>query len=1031
MKKLNYLFLALAGLIGVAQAQADQTFAPYAVDFNTSISTTNHDFKVASGWGHIVSYYTDEYYDDYYAEYTYKATSGIDGSGALLCGAQTNLGDGWGADGTTTDLLVTPLIKGKSSIYVKKNKYSASIAFYKVTKSGATYKKGSQLSVTIPTITDSTWTKIDIPAQSGAYIGIYGNNVLLDNFAADTAQIVETKALKLGANPNKVPSSSSLYCDSLNNFVAAFAVKVTNNGDVAFKPGDENYAIQLYNYSNKNKVLATVPISKPLAPGETITDTVSVTLNYNDTLSTSTYNPKYFRIDLREMIGKTTTYGGWFEPTPYLPELYVRDASSMIESGKSIAFGMVTKPATQWVTLKNTGAAPLKISEFVVPEGFSVNLTAPLTIEAGATDTLFITLGTDKQGVLGGNLVIKNNAADFTLVVSGTVLDTTKQFITFEDRKMPDNWYIEPAADGYIWWKFTDFTNGSNNFAYNGTVSYPTKLESPLLKVGEGEKLSIDVARIGQSNTSGLLKVYYSTDRKDWKLVKTIKGADLSGYYVQSPSSATGTQKFTSVIIDSIPAGNVYVAFEAGYLAIDNLYGFKEVAVDHDLIITKTDIPSKTSVNAENTAKATIQNILTNKQETDVTATLFVGGEAVATVANDTVAGGASKEFEFKYTLTEAGTYPAYVEFKTADGYTVTSDVDTVVVDPESATKEVVVGTTPKLPTSTSGVTPVNPYYKNSISESLYPAKELAAAGLKKGDKIASISYEGYAEKAGQSGMLKVYITNTPDSIFGGAKALSTSPTKLTADSLFTKVYDATYTFSEVGSKDNTVKLLNITLDSAFTYTGEGLRIKVSLAQDSYFRAYFLYDANTTTTTAKAYTFGAQSDGTAVNAFTSFSAKYRPVVTLGVTVTPSVVSGKVTDADGEAIAGATVVLTQVKEAAAGAPHKANEVKYSAVTAEDGTYSIQVLQPDATYTAVASAEGYKPATVTIDTKNGNVTENFVLEEDNVTGVTDVKTVTPRVGNVYTIDGRLVRANAETLGGLSQGIYIWNGKKVIVK
>ena len=42
--------------------------------------------------------------------------------------------------------------------------------------------------------------------------------------------------------------------------------------------------------------------------------------------------------------------------------------------------------------------------------------------------------------------------------------------------------------------------------------------------------------------------------------------------------------------------------------------------------------------------------------------------------------------------------------------------------------------------------------------------------------------------------------------------------------------------------------------------------------------------------------------------------------------------------------------------------------------------------------------------------------------------DAKTVN---GNVYNLSGQLVRHNAASLDGLAHGVYVVNGKKVVVK
>lgn len=50
---------------------------------------------------------------------------------------------------------------------------------------------------------------------------------------------------------------------------------------------------------------------------------------------------------------------------------------------------------------------------------------------------------------------------------------------------------------------------------------------------------------------------------------------------------------------------------------------------------------------------------------------------------------------------------------------------------------------------------------------------------------------------------------------------------------------------------------------------------------------------------------------------------------------------------------------------------------------------------------------------------------------VTGIGSVTTGSRNTGNIYSISGVLVRRNAQNLDGLKQGIYICNGKKIVVK
>ena len=192
MKRFNFLLATLFALVflGSAKAQTTSTISDYNVDFNTTISTSAHDFLVAKGWGHVVDFYESNGWGSTktYVSYTYSSTSGVGGTGALKCGSQISVGLDYyeedpGKD--TYDLLVTPKITGTSSIMVKKaSSYSSgTVSFYTVTKSGSTYTKGSKIEVTLPELSPSEFVKVDIPEQTGAYIGIYGSNFYLNYFS--------------------------------------------------------------------------------------------------------------------------------------------------------------------------------------------------------------------------------------------------------------------------------------------------------------------------------------------------------------------------------------------------------------------------------------------------------------------------------------------------------------------------------------------------------------------------------------------------------------------------------------------------------------------------------------------------------------------------------------------------------------------------------------------------------------------------------------------------------------------------------
>ncbi len=57
--------------------------------------------------------------------------------------------------------------------------------------------------------------------------------------------------------------------------------------------------------------------------------------------------------------------------------------------------------------------------------------------------------------------------------------------------------------------------------------------------------------------------------------------------------------------------------------------------------------------------------------------------------------------------------------------------------------------------------------------------------------------------------------------------------------------------------------------------------------------------------------------------------------------------------------------------------------------------------------------------------------WILDDDDVTGIHEVTVDAANPADIYQLDGRLVRSQATTLSGLSKGVYIVNGKKVIIK
>lgn len=939
------LALIAASTLWAGQARAD-IVQNYTMDFNKSISTTAHDFKVGSGWGHIVGKYTTEGWssEDYYVSYTYSSTDGRNGSGAIKVGSQT-IGDDYNYDvGPVNDLLVTPAITGKASIWVKKTSSwsSSTIKFYAVTLENGKYKMGDQIEVDIPELS-SDWVQINLPEQNNQYIGIRAENLYIDDFAADKADIELQKSLLVSKVSYK--GKDKVDCDADGKFPVDFEVTITNNGDLDLAEGIEGYSLSVKNYSKSNAVVYTYPLTGSLAVGQSTTVTISGYANYAD-------YPDRNRYDVFEDLTNTSKYGAWIEPVPYKPVLSMRNDDGKVENGSSsYAWGMVNASTDKTFKISNDGAAPLNITKVVVPDGFTTSLAAPLTIVAHETKDFTVTMTAEKPGIYSGEFKVSGEGVDdFSFNVSGTVLDPAKYYVNFNDNQIPAGAYAE---DG---WSVAQRDVASSDNPYllsNGSQDKDNKFVTPLLKVAEGEKMSVDVARTNYyTGGEGVyLNVYYSADRTNWTLARKITANELSED--RAVNYTYYYSKLKTFVIDNIPVGNYYIGFGAGYTSIDNIYGFEKVDVAHDLMLTASKLPATAVVNNAYTATATLLNVNAKDEAADsYTASLYVDGEVVATAPAKAIASGEKSEFSFSYTPHKAGAAEAYIEFKNAaDNYTVASEKVSVDVKEEQATGTVTVGNG----NTTSNKTAIDWYDANGSGahmDNLYKPEMLEKYGLKKGAKITSVSYTGtsFNDKTVSDILLTAYVGAVDTAKFEAGKnyeslqKVDVYTGKSTIDFVDGKTYTTTITLPEPIIWDGTSAIRVLTYVKADKY----VNVKFN-ADDSDNNSYY----------------GSGAPGEA----SSLSAKPTAVAEFGIQTEPSVMSGKVTWKN-KAVAGATVTLTS------------GDVIYTGASDDKGAYSIDVIQNDKKYNLTVSAPGYIDYTENDVDLSKSLNKNIVLEVEPV-------------------------------------------------
>lgn len=937
-----------ASVLCVNEARAD-IVENYKMNFNNPISTTAHDFKVASGWGHSVEKHTVFDYSsyestDYYVSYEYNATAGRDGSGALDVHSQT-IGDSYNDDTKAVkDLIVTPAITGKSSIYVKNTKswMTSTIEFYAVTFEDGKYKVGDKLTVDVPA-SFSDWTKIEIPEQNNQLIGIRAEYLYLDDFAADKADIQLQKSLLITKVDSKGKSEPD--CDAEGNFPISYEVSITNNGDVDLTEGTEGYSLSVRNYSKDKAVVFTQPLKGNLAVGASTTVIVSGTANCN------TY-PDRNRYDVFEDLTNTSKSGAWIEPVPYKPVLTMRNDDGKIDNGKeTFAWGMVNASTDKTFKISNDGAAPLNITKVVVPDGFTTSLTAPLTLAAHESKDFTVTMTAEKPGIYSGEFKVSGEGVDdFSFNVSGTVLDPAKYYANFNDDQIPAGAYAE---DG---WSVAQRDGASSDNPYllsNGSQDKDNKFVTPLLKVAEGEKMSVDVARTNYyTGGEGVyLNVYYSADRTNWTLARKITANELSED--RAVNYTYYYSKLKTFVIDNIPAGNYYIGFGAGYTSIDNIYGFEKVDVAHDLMLTASKLPATAVVNNAYTATATLLNVNAKDEAADsYTASLYVDGEVVATAPAKAIASGEKSEFSFSYTPHKAGAAEAYIEFKNAaDNYTVASEKVSVDVKEEQATGTVTVGNG----NTTSNKTAIDWYDANGSGahmDNLYKPEMLEKYGLKKGAKITSVSYTGtsFNDKTVSDILLTAYVGAVDAAKFEAGKnyeslqKVDVYTGKSTIDFVDGKTYTTTITLPEPIIWDGTSAIRVLTYVKADKY----VNVKFN-ADDSDNNSYY----------------GSGAPGEA----SSLSAKPTAVAEFGIQTEPSVIAGNITWYN-KAVAGATVTLTS------------GDVIYTGASDDKGAYSIDVIQNDKKYNLTVSAPGYIDYTENDVDLSKSLNKNIVLEVEPV-------------------------------------------------
>jgi hypothetical protein len=348
-----------------------------------------------------------------------------------------------------------------------------------------------------------------------------------------------------------------------------------------------------------------------------------------------------------------------------------------------------------------------------------------------------------------------------------------------------------------------------------------------------------------------------------------------------------------------------------------------------DFMIVNFDTPVTATTNNVYTATVTAKNYNATALTTDdYTATLYVGGKAVATAETVDVASMESVTLTFTFTPHEAGTFANSYIALAAPTTTVQTEEYTLTVAAESAGGEVQVGNK----NGTSNKTPFYWYDADAtggvMTDFAYTPEMLSAFGVNANSKITKITFKksGGSDKNFSQVNLTVWI---------GVEDATTAFTAGAIDKNNMqefKIYDGV----AANSADDIVLDLSV---APIVYDGTS-RIRMYVENDGHGSyAFTTYDYDNTSNGQKAYykkssaSSWSQDNGTPVAYFTLAAASHF--------------TGTVKNTSEDAVAGAKVTLR----------NDDNDVEYYATTSEDGTFDVEVVQTDKTYTVTVEAEGY--------------------------------------------------------------------------
>jgi len=768
-------------------------------------------------------------------------------------------------------------------------------------------------------------------------------------------------ALSIGTPVTVTPASGALYANDENHVTnLSYTVSLTNNGDTDLNPGDEGFSVSLVYYSS-GAVLQTLPVSKPIAVGQTVEETFNWDFSVDPMIAHKPDAASFWtRLDLKENVSNTTmNVQPWRDVYKSSVAYNLVGETSGTEISETLDFGFVTAPSEMKLRIRATGTKDVKVTSVELPAGFTLEPATPFTVTglwaATTSDDCYtpVTLKFNPQaaGVTAGNLKLNVEGAEpKEYPVSGALVGENSFFESFDGEGgsdyQPAGWVL--SSHWSLKWKSTSDTD-KYVLAHSSAddVNFDFAI-TPKLRFGEGEAMTFEAAKRSYSSR---LEVYYSPDRTNWTLLKTITPYGDGG----SESFPSSSETLGTYVLSGLPAGDWYIGFKGMYVYLNNVFGGERVAVAHDAMITASDFPTKATVNNLYSMTLKVKNLSDYTEAAgSYSVKLMAGDKVLAEAETPEWASLEEKAFAMSYTPHEAGDTElrAVVSLTGVELSTVPA---TVTVAPESASYSVVVGA---MTGSSSNNLPLRTNWYNSESQCIYTAEYLAKYGVTPGAKITGLAYDAKASADKKiATTLKIWLKKVEESTISKSAPYATDDADAT--------YSSSYTLDVRNSGGEYYEIINAAFSTPFVYEGGNLLVIVrSEEADGYKLLDFQEDPELKSNAIYKYN---DNHNTFMTTASWYEDTGLPVTKFHIHADPATFSGTVTDAHGNPVSGTAVDL------------RAGDVIYGAVTDDAGAYSIEVFQADLDYTVTVDNPAYPVYTAAVSFAGGQPDGNIVLAD----------------------------------------------------